>query len=215
MSDPNEACIVSATMLVACLYHNRADRLVYTKGASIPKPISDAGYGASVFNNFGIYVSSDSSWKIKVNNEMNMTYAGHIIFMCGAALDWSAKLLRVLCHSSAEAEIGAGCFGGKRAQFLRHFINEAKELGFGVGVKGPFVYLIDNEACGPLTMNEGVSKKTEHFLRWQHYLRWLVYHNLAVVIWISTKQMTSDVMTKCLDQTTHLKHKRVALGKAV
>ena len=144
-----------------------------------------------------------------------MTYAGHIIFMCGAALDWSAKLLRVICFSSAESEIGAGCFGGKRAQFLRHFLIEAKKLGFGIGVSGPFVYLIDNKACGPLTTNDGVSKKTEHFLRWQHYLRWLVYHNLAVVIWISTKDMTSDVMTKCLDQTTFLKHKRVALGTEI
>ena len=215
MSDPNEACIVSATMLVACLYHNRTDRLVYTKGASIPKPISDAGYAESVRSNYGIYVSSDASWKIKSSNEMNMTYAGHIIFMCGAALDWSAKLLRVLCWSSAEAEIGAGSFAGKRAQFMRHFTNEAKELGFGVGVKGPFVYLIDNKACGPLTANEGVSKKTEHFLRWQHYLRWLVYHRLAVVIWISTKEMTADMMTKSIDQTTYLKHKRTSLGVTV
>ena len=98
---------------------------------------------------------------------------------------------------------------------MRHFTNEAKELGFGVGVKGPFVYLIDNKACGPLTANEGVSKKTEHFLRWQHYLRWLVYHRLAVVIWISTKEMTADMMTKSIDQTTYLKHKRASLGSAV
>ena len=36
--------------------------------------------------------------------------------------------------------------------------------------------LIDNSACESLTRNVGVSKPTEHFLRWQHYLRWLVYH---------------------------------------
>ena len=81
MSDPNEACDVCATMLVACLYHNCTDRLVYTKGASVPSVISAAGYGASVANNFGIYVTSDASWKIRATNEMNMTYAGHIIFV--------------------------------------------------------------------------------------------------------------------------------------
>ena len=110
------------------------------------------------------------------------------LFSCVAQPSTGVPSYCAFSGSSAEAEIGAGSFAGKRAQFLRHFFNEAKALGFGTGVVGPFVYLIDNKACGPLTSNEGVSKKTEHFLRWQHYLRWLVYHNLGVVIWISTKE---------------------------
>mmetsp|Transcript_6737 Transcript_6737/g.17631 ORF Transcript_6737/g.17631 Transcript_6737/m.17631 type:complete len:113 (+) Transcript_6737:985-1323(+) len=64
--------------------------------------------------------------------------------------------------------------------------------------RGSLIYLIDNSACEPLTKNVGVSKPTEHFLRWQHYLRWLVYHKYAIVIWISTNDETGDMMTKTL-----------------
>ena len=86
----------------------------------------------------------------------------------------------VICHSSAEAEIAAGCMAGKRMQFIRALINEMAEHGAGDGIKGALIYLIDNSACESLTRNVGVSKPTEHFLRWQHYLHWLVYHKYAV-----------------------------------
>ena len=56
-----------------------------------------------------------------------MTYAGHVIFMCGGAIDWACKLVRVICHSSSEAEICAGCFAAKRLQFIRSLLNEMHE----------------------------------------------------------------------------------------
>ena len=59
----------------------------------------------------------------------------------------------------------------------------------------------------------GVSKKTEHFLRWQHYLRWLVYNRYAIVIWVNTDDETGDVMTKVLPATTFMKHRKVFYNK--
>ena len=141
-----------------------------------------------------------------------MTYGGFVILMCGAAVDWMARLIRIVCHSSAEAEIDSGCKAGKRGQFIRLFLNELKELGAGKGVDGPFIYLIDNSACGPLTKNIGVSKKTEHFLRDQYYLRWLVYHRLALVIWIPTDFQTGDIMTKVLKAEAFYRHQRTMLN---
>ena len=86
------------------------------------------------------------------------------------------------------------------------------EHKLGSGLKGAIVFLIDNSACEPLTKNRGVSKQTEHFMRWQLYLRWMVFSGLAVVIWISTDNETGDVMTKVLPGTKHLKHKKDMLN---
>ena len=101
-----------------------------------------------------------------------------------------------------------------RLQFIRNLMNELKSNGVGNGISGPIVFLIDNAACKPLTKYVGVSKPTEHFMRWQLYLRWLVFCGLAVVVWVSTDDETGDVMTKVLPSTTYLKHKRQMLNYA-
>ena len=69
-----------------------------------------------------------------------MTYGGWVVFMFGAAVDWSTKLVKVICHSSAEAEVAAGCFCGKRCMFVRSYLNELKSLGVGSGINGAFVF---------------------------------------------------------------------------
>ena len=211
--DPNEQCFTAAIELLSCLYHTRHDKLRYTVSPdNVPKQACQAGYESNIRSNHYIYSMPDGSWKLKPPAGTNMNYAGWIIFMYGAGVDWSSKLIKITCHSSAEVEIAAGCFCGKRAQHLRSLLNEFEEHGAGTGIKGPLVYLIDNEACGPLTSNVGVSRTTEHFLRWQHYLRWLVAHKYAVVIWLPTTDETGDIMTKIIAAHLYLTHKRKLLG---
>lgn len=218
-SDPNEQCFTAGLMALSCLYYyeyTRHERIRYTRnGWYVPKPIRQAGQQIYQlwFSNLGLHALPDASWKIKVQNALNMTYRGHVIMMCGAAVDWATQLLRVICHSSAESEIAAGCMAGKRMHFIRALINEMAEHGAGHGIKGALIYLIDNSACEPLTKNVGVSKPTEHFLRWQHYLRWLVYHKYAIVIWISTNDETGDMMTKILPPEATLRHRVIFLSK--
>ena len=91
-------------------------------------------------------------------------------------------------------------------------MNELRENGIGNGLTGALIYLIDNEACGPLTTNVGVSRTTEHFLRWQHYLRWIVANKYGIVIWVPTDDETGDIMTKILPAHSYAKHKKELLG---
>ena len=35
--------------------------------------------------------------------------------ICNGPVDWSSKIIRVICHSSSEAVLAAECFLGKRA----------------------------------------------------------------------------------------------------
>lgn len=113
----------------------------------------------------GLHIYSDASWKTE------STYAGFIIMYNNAALDWGSKLLKVML-SSSEAEIGAGCIAGKRAIYVRNLLGEMLNLP-----SIPIPHIIDNSALPYLTENMGVSKKSEHFRRWQHFLRYLVTHN--------------------------------------
>jgi len=216
MASPNEACYKAGLQLLACLYYTRKECIRYTTNSSnwnLPPQIARHGLLDQVLSNFGIYVCPDASWKIRTAEGLNMTYGGFVIFMCGAALDWACKLIRVICHSSAEAEICSGCQAGKRLTFIRNLIEELAEQKMGKALQGAVIFLIDNSACEPLTKNVGVSKPTEHFARWQLYLRWMVYHKFATVLWIDTDNETGDIMTKVLAAAAYLKHKRVMLNK--
>ena len=214
MADPNEQCHICGLYLMSCLYHTRRDRIRYTRsGWNIPQQIAQANLKEHVEGNYGVYAAPDSAWKIRKANALNMTYGGHVIMMGGAAVDWMTKLIKVICHSSAEAEVSAGCKAAKRMQFIRALVNEFKEHGLGNGIQGALVYLIDNSATECLTKNVGVSATTEHFQRWQQYLRWLVVNKYAVVIWIATDEETGDIMTKVLPSTVYLKHKKTMLNQ--
>ena len=108
-------------------------------------------------------------------------------------------MVRVICHSSAEAEIASGCFLGKRAVFIKQLTGE-----FGNPIKSRFFLLIDNSASLDLTKKFGVQTRTAHFLRWQHYLRWLVLHQFTELFFIATKEQLADMLTKVLDMSTYL-----------
>jgi len=209
---PNQACKRAILDLLGYLYHTRKDKITYSRRVNrIPRTILDQGMREQVLNNYGLYATPDGSWKVKTDGT-SLMYAGHIIFMCDAAVDWSCKLVKVICHSATEIELAAGCFAGKRVQFIRSLLNDLCSVKVGTGVNGPIIFLIDNSAAGPLTKNLGVSKKTEHFLRWQLYLRWLVINKYATVIWTPTKDEAGDICTKVLDAASFIKHKKVILN---
>ena len=109
-----------------------------------------------------------------------------------AALDWGSKLLKVML-SSSEAEIGAGCIAGKRAIYVRNLLGEMLNLP-----SIPIPHIIDNSALPYLTENMGVSKKSEHFRRWQHFLRYLVTHNYTYIYMhlCRTTDMLANPLTK-------------------
>ena len=119
--------------------------------------------------------------------------------MCGGPIDWASRLIRVICHSSAEAEISAGSMAGKRVVFITELLG-----AFGIKLAAPVILLVDNTAAGDLTKKFGVAARTAHFLRWQHYLRWLVIHQYVTVVFVGTKDQLADILTKVVDISTFL-----------
>ncbi|NCG05684.1 MAG: hypothetical protein GWP37_01800, partial [Gammaproteobacteria bacterium] len=192
MHDPSPPCWDAVIDLIIYDYHNRfIDIIVYGGEPSIPKSIPTRRH-ADFLKSLGFHCYSDASWLLR-------SPAGYFIFMCNGPVDWAAKLIRVICHSSAEAEIAAGCMMGKRIVYITGFLSE-----FNIKLTGPAIALIDNTAADDLTKKFGVTPKTAHFQRWQHYLRYLVAHNYVEIVFVGTSDQLADILTKVVDISTFL-----------
>ena len=103
MHDPSPACWDAILELITYDYHNReVDVIVYGGEPKIPQAIPHRLHEDFLkLNSFGFHSYSDASWLLR-------SPAGYYLFLCNGPIDWAAKLIRVICHSSAEAEIGAG-----------------------------------------------------------------------------------------------------------
>ena len=93
--------------------------------------------------------------------------------------------------SSAEAEVGACALAGRRLIYIRLLIGELFKLP---GL--PVSHVTDNTAVAPLTENLGVSRRNEHFRRWQNFARYLVTHGYSYMHHCRDPDMYADSLTK-------------------
>ena len=136
------------------------------------------------------YGSSDASWLLR-------SIGGYVIMMANGPLDWTVRIFRVICHSSAEAEIGAASLMHKRLAFVLQLLSDMKLKGLC-----PVIVFVDNTAALELCQKLGVTAKTAHFLRWLYYFRLSVLNKLSVPYFCPTKLMLADAMTKVVDSAT-------------
>jgi len=112
-------------------------------------------------------------------------------------LDWGSRMVRVICHSSAEVEISAGCIMAKRFPFILQLLSDMQ-----VKIEKPVICFLDNTAALALAERMGASPKTAHFLRWQFYLRKMVVDKFLSLLFAPTSQMIADPLTKVVDLST-------------
>ena len=193
MSAPSDECYQRAEELLSYVYHTRGMGIKYG-GTEIQIPDLEGLAGkvkidkGKFESNMGLHAFSDASWKT------DNTYAGHVIKANNASVDWSSKLLKVKA-SSSEAEISAGCLATKRLNFVRNVMSTLMGL-FDMTIDGAIPLFIDNSAAIELSENMGVSKKTEHFQRWQHTMRDETLRGAVKPIFVRTKWQLADILTK-------------------
>ena len=110
-------------------------------------------------------------------------------------------------HSSSEIEIAAASIAGKRLMFYKEL---ASEIGLKIGI--PIPMLVDNSGAIDLCEKVGVSKRTEHFMRWQHYCRYLVKHFIVKMHFVRSHEQAADQLTKMGDKTSFLRSRRLMLN---
>jgi hypothetical protein len=90
---------------------------------------------------------------------------------------------------------------------VRHF------LGFIEAMPNLAIpHVIDNSALPALTENMGVSRKTEHFRRWQHFMRYAVTHGYVYTHLARTFEMHANALTKVENLEAFLKFVRIAMN---
>lgn len=192
MHDPSPSAWAALMDLISYLHYSKCARITYSSNPMHWQCPEEYGGERSEFNrNFGLHAFCDSSWRIR-------SIGGHIVFLGGGPIDWSAKLIRTVCHSSAEAEVAAGCQLAKTLVYIRQLAS-----GLTFALQGPIPIFIDSAAAILVATNLGVTKRTLHFQRWQHYLRQCVAQQVIHLIHVVTQRQRADGLTKVIDGTGH------------
>lgn len=129
MHDPSEAAWEVLIDLISYLMHTKDLSITYHSNKSmwnLPdeiKPHTD-----QVQRMHGLHCWVDASWK-------ETSIAGYVVMMGGVGggpADWATKSIKVICHSSAEAEVSAGCLAAKALMYIREIA-----IALGFDIQGP------------------------------------------------------------------------------
>ena len=188
MHDPSVECYNAAVGLLLCVAHTKHYHLRYGGGTSAPEGLLHA---KEISSNLGFVAYSDSSWHKPDHLGYNMF--GYVVCLFGGPVAFAAKRLKVVAHSSAEAEYAASSYACKEVAFVRNVCSELE-----LGLSGPVCLAVDNEAAIKIAQNRGVTGRTKHFSDAIHYVRHMIDHLLVRVRYVSTHQQLADGFTKPL-----------------
>ena len=124
------------------------------------------------------------------------------MYLYGGVVSYCSQRLKVIAHSTAEAEYAAASYTCKEIVFIRSLLSD-----LGVSLMGETVLAVDNEAAIKIARNQGVTKLNKHFTDATHYLRHLVDHKVVDVVHVTTKQQNADGLTKPLEARSRVDFK--------
>ena len=134
---------------------------------------------------------SDATWRRP--DKLGYNSFGYVVYLFGAPVSFASKRLKVIAHSSAEAEYAAASYAAREVVFVRNVLGD---LGFSVS--GPTVLAVDNQAAIKIAENMGVTSRTKHFTDAVHYIRHLVDHRVVRLTFVRTDAQHADGFTKPL-----------------
>ena len=188
MHNPSVACYNAAIALLLYVAHTRHYYMRYS-GSTLPP---DGLHHASEINsNCGFVAYSDSSWRKP--DELGFNMFGYLVMLYGGCVAFVAKRLKVIAHSSAEAEYAGSSYACKEVAFVRNVCSE-----LDLGINGPVCLGVDNEAAIKIAHNRGVTSQNKHFSDAIHYIRHMVDHLIVKMRFVSTNSQLADGFTKPL-----------------
>ena len=119
---------------------------------------------------------------------------GYMLYVYGGPVSFTAKRLKVVVTSSAEAEYAAAANTCKEVMFVRSLCSF-----LGIPVSGPTVIAVDNEAAIKIAENMGVTARNKHFQEAIHYFRHSCEHLAVIPTHVTTHNQRADGFTKALD----------------
>jgi hypothetical protein len=188
-------------LVIAGYLSSHADLgITYGGSLRIPYGLSQAPVG--FYESHGLYTAHDSSWGTRPK-----PLGGYVIMYMNGAVDWSAKLVKIVPDSSCEAETAVASFASKGTCFIRGLLRFHQRP---VAASTPM--LGDNEAMHTLVTNEGATYRTRYYERATLLIKRAVLMLLLHPLLVATNYMVADMFTKALEKSTFVRFRNVMMN---
>ncbi len=123
---------------------------------------------------------------------------GYLFTLAGGAISWKSKKSSTIALSTTEAESDSLTEAIRELQWIQGLF---KELGYPL--KPPVTLYCDNQGTIANASNPTLHSRTKHTLLKFHYNRVLVSQGLVKLVYLETRAMPADGLTKALTTPLH------------
>lgn len=141
----------------------------------------------------------DADYANNIDDRRSIT--GFLFKIAEAAICWLSKRQHSIATSTVEAEYQSAAATAREAMSLR---STMRELTFNMN--SPTIILCDNQGAIALTKSSQHHRQVKHIHVSHHFVRERVQERDIDVQYVSTDNMTADVLTKALPAATHKRH---------
>lgn len=157
-------------------------------------------YGA-VDNLIG-YTDSDFAGDL---NDRKST-SGYVFTLASAAVSWKSKKQTLVSLSSTEAEYISCSEAAREAIWLRRTYHEIVDGQSSTDKPSIQLLLSDSQGAICLATNPRFNDRTKHIDVKYHFVHDACTQGLIRLSYLSTTEMTADIMTKALPRDIHQRH---------
>ena len=134
--------------------------------------------------------------------------SGYVFTLASGAVSWKSKKQSLVSLSSTEAEYVGCSEAAREAIWLRRLYHEITKDQLKSTIPAIQLLLSDSQGAISLAQAPRVSDRTKHIDIKYYFVRDTCANGLVRLGFISTAEMTPDVMTKALPHDAHQKHIR-------
>lgn len=200
VSDPRQVHYDWGLVIAGYLVSHASLGITYGGSIRIPYGLSDVPIG--FVESRGLYTAHDSSWGTRPK-----PLGGYVVMYMNGAVDWSAKLVKIVPDSSCEAETAVGSFASKATCFIRGLLQFHRRA-----VVASTPMLGDNEAMHTLVTNEGATYRTRYYERATMLMKRAVLMLLLHPLLVPTHYMIADMFTKALEKTNFVRFRNIVMN---
>ena len=139
---------------------------------------------------------SDADWAGQKDDRRSTS--GYVFLVAGAAISWASKTQKSVALSTAEAEYMALAEASKEAVHLKALL-----ASMGLEHVAPVTIYEDNQSAQKIAENPIQHDRTKHIDIRYHFVRDLVADLKIDIVYIETKKMVADLLTKAVPLVVH------------
>jgi hypothetical protein len=145
------------------------------------------------------YSLMDADWATDQSDRKSVS--GYLFYLYRSLISWSAVKQKTIALSSTEAEYMAIAHAMKEALWIRLFLTSVH-----LSLPHPFPLICNNMDVMEMANSDSTSSRSKHIDIHYHFIREHLASGSFSTSWVSTTDMTADILTKALPLPLHSKH---------